>query len=166
MLGSTETCLDTDTKLKRIAWLSANEPHKRFDSLMHHFNEASLAACFHESDGNKAVGIDGVSIDPVSNVNGFVLSLLPELGTMGSKWGGVRATGSSTSSLSFDIELLYLPPYSPNLNLVERLWKFVKKKCLWSKYYANFEDFKEAIMDCLIQTHTTSTFKVFQDIVK
>lgn len=27
----------------------------------------------------------------------FVLSLLPELGTMGSKWGGVRVTGSSTS---------------------------------------------------------------------
>ena len=36
-----------------------------------------MAACFHEADGNKAVGIDGVSIDPVSHVNGFVLSLLP-----------------------------------------------------------------------------------------
>jgi transposase len=31
-----------------------------------------------------------------------------------------------------DIELLYLPAYSPNLNLIERLWKFVKKKCLYS----------------------------------
>lgn len=61
MLGSTATCLDTDTKLKRIAWLSANDPHKRFDSLMHHFNEASLAACFHELDGSKAVGIDEVT---------------------------------------------------------------------------------------------------------
>lgn len=61
MLGSTETYLDTDTKLKRIAWLSAKEPLKRFDSLMHHFNEASLAACFHELDGKKAVGIDGVT---------------------------------------------------------------------------------------------------------
>jgi hypothetical protein len=30
-------------------------------------------------------------------VKGFILSLLPELGTMGSQWGGVRATGSSTS---------------------------------------------------------------------
>jgi hypothetical protein len=30
-------------------------------------------------------------------VNDFVLSLLPELVTMGSKWGGVRVTGSSTS---------------------------------------------------------------------
>ena len=58
-------------------------------------------------------------------------------------------------ALSLNIELLYLPPYSPNLNLIERLWKFVKKKCLWSKYYSNFKDFKEAIMDCLNQTHTT-----------
>lgn len=58
-------------------------------------------------------------------------------------------------ALSLNIELLYLPPYSPNLNLIERLWKFVKKKCLWSKYYSNFKDFKEAIMDCLNQTNTT-----------
>ena len=53
------------------------------------------------------------------------------------------------------IELLYLPPYSPNLNLIERLWKFVKKKCLYSKYYAEFSEFKRAITDCLNQTHTT-----------
>lgn len=31
-----------------------------------------------------------------------------------------------------DIELLFLPPYSPNLNLIERLWKFVRKTCLYS----------------------------------
>ena len=35
---------------------------------------------------------------------------------------------------SLNIELLYIPPYSPNLNLIERLWKFVKKQCLYSKY--------------------------------
>lgn len=44
---------------------------------------------------------------------------------------------------------LYLPPYSPNLNIIERLWKFVKKECLYSKYYSNFEAFQEAIIDCL-----------------
>ena len=54
-----------------------------------------------------------------------------------------------------NIELLYLPPYSPNLNLIERLWKFVKKKCLYSKYYTNFSDLKRAITDCLNQTYTT-----------
>jgi len=56
---------------------------------------------------------------------------------------------------SLNIELLYLPAYSPNLNLIERLWKFVKKQCLYSKYYAEFESFKQAIGNCLSQTHTT-----------
>lgn len=60
-MGSTETCSMTDTKLKRIAWLSASDPHKRFDCLMHHFTVESLAACFHELDGKKAVGMDGVT---------------------------------------------------------------------------------------------------------
>lgn len=56
---------------------------------------------------------------------------------------------------SLDIELLYLPSYSPNLNIIERLWKFVKKKCLWSKYYSDFQDFKQSIENCLSQTGTT-----------
>jgi transposase len=47
------------------------------------------------------------------------------------------------------IELLFLPPYSPNLNLIERLWKWVKKQCLYSKYYSEFAAFKQAISDCL-----------------
>jgi len=60
-----------------------------------------------------------------------------------------------TLAETLQIELLYLPPYSPNLNLIERLWKFVKKKCLYSIYYANFNDFKSAICECLSQTQTT-----------
>ena len=47
------------------------------------------------------------------------------------------------------IELLYLPPYSPNLNLIERLWKFVKKKCLYAKFYEDFSQFSTAISNCL-----------------
>ena len=53
-----------------------------------------------------------------------------------------------------NIEFLYFPSYSPNLNLIERLWKFVKKECLYSKYYSDFLVFKEAISDCLNKTHT------------
>ena len=52
------------------------------------------------------------------------------------------------------IELLFLPPYSPNLNLIERLWKFVKRKCLYSTYYEKFQDFKAAITNCLNKTDT------------
>ncbi len=50
---------------------------------------------------------------------------------------------------SLGIELLYLPSYSPNLNLIERLWKFVKKKCFYSKYYPEFSLFKTAIATCI-----------------
>jgi transposase len=52
------------------------------------------------------------------------------------------------------IELLYLPTYSPNLNLIERLWKFVKKKCLYSRYYENFDLFSGAIRQCLSKVGT------------
>lgn len=48
-------------------------------------------------------------------------------------------------SKEVDIELLFLPPYSPNLNLIERLWKYIKKECLYNKYYEKFADFKSAI---------------------
>ena len=55
---------------------------------------------------------------------------------------------------SFNMELCFLPAYSPNLNLIERLWKFVKKECLYSKYHPDFTSFKAAILDCVSQTHT------------
>ena len=58
------------------------------------------------------------------------------------------------SAASLNIELLYLPAYSPNLNLIERFWKFVKKKCLYSKYYSDFTLFKSAITECLSKTQT------------
>jgi transposase len=54
---------------------------------------------------------------------------------------------------SLEIELLYLPTYSPNLNLIERLWKFVKKKCLYGKYYEDFAQFSSAISGCLNEAH-------------
>lgn len=45
---------------------------------------------------------------------------------------------------SMAIELLYLPPYAPNLNLIERIWLFFQKNILYNKYYPDFELFKEA----------------------
>ena len=47
------------------------------------------------------------------------------------------------------LELLFLPSYSPNLNLIEQLGKFVKKQCLYSQYYEKFEPFQAAIQECL-----------------
>jgi transposase len=59
------------------------------------------------------------------------------------------------TAASLQIELWFLPAYSPNLNLIERVWKFVKKQCLYSTYYADFAAFKTAIVTCLSQTNTT-----------
>ena len=42
------------------------------------------------------------------------------------------------------IELVFLPPYAPNLNLIERFWKFFKKQVLYNRYYETFEKFKQA----------------------
>jgi transposase len=61
----------------------------------------------------------------------------------------------------FGIDLLFLPPYSPNLNLIERLWKFIKKQCLYNRYYETFHQFKAAIDDCLDKVKST-----FSDQIK
>jgi transposase len=58
------------------------------------------------------------------------------------------------------IELLFLPPYSPNLNLIERLWKLTKQECLNSKYYANFVDFSAAIQSFLVNMNTSHHSKI------
>lgn len=41
----------------------------------------------------------------------------------------------------------FLPPYCPNLNLIERLWKFMKAQIMHNTYYENFADFFQAILD-------------------
>ena len=46
-----------------------------------------------------------------------------------------------------NIEPMYLPTYSPNLNLIERLWRFTKKKLLSNKYYSSFMKFKAVLDD-------------------
>ena len=56
-----------------------------------------------------------------------------------------RAYDVRDLALELNIELIYLPPYSPNLNIIERLWKFFKKEVMQNKYRQEFTDFHEAI---------------------
>jgi len=53
------------------------------------------------------------------------------------------------------VELIFLPTYSPNLNLIERLWKFVKAEVLNAAYHSTFDIFIKAIDSCVQDTHTT-----------
>jgi transposase len=69
------------------------------------------------------------------------------------------------------VELVFLPTYSPNLNLIERLWKFVKSEVLNAAYIGTFADFKNSIDECLYnldskylaQMHTliTANFQLY-----
>jgi transposase len=55
-----------------------------------------------------------------------------------------RAKGVQELADELGIELVYLPPYSPNLNPIERLWKFFKRKVLYNRYYETRVEFEEA----------------------
>jgi transposase len=41
-------------------------------------------------------------------------------------------------------KLIFLPAYCPNLNLIERLWKYFRKQVLYNRYYEHFAEFKAA----------------------
>lgn len=47
------------------------------------------------------------------------------------------------------IKFIFLPPYSPNLNLIERLWKFFKKNITYNKYYEKFALFRQECLNFL-----------------
>ena len=55
---------------------------------------------------------------------------------------------------NLNIQLQFLPSYSPNLNLIERLWKFLKKQVLYGRHYGTFADFCAAIDSCLAKIPT------------
>jgi transposase len=71
-----------------------------------------------------------------------------------------RCNAVKEKALALNIELLFLPTYSPNLNLIERLWRFVKKECLYSKYYKTANEFETAIKNCLGEINTAKKHKV------
>lgn len=51
--------------------------------------------------------------------------------------------------------LLFLPSYSPNLNLIERLWKFIKRRALYGRYHPTFAGFRAAIEETINGLSTT-----------
>jgi transposase len=73
-----------------------------------------------------------------------------------------------------EITLMFLPSYSPHLNLIERLGKFIKRRALYGRYHPKFADFQAAInqvIDGLPTTHAeklnslmTLNFQQFEDV--
>ncbi len=58
------------------------------------------------------------------------------------------------------IGLLFLPSYSPNLNLIERLWRFTKRKAAYGRYHPTFAHFRAAVQDVLDRVPTTHAGKL------
>ena len=52
------------------------------------------------------------------------------------------------------ISLLFLPSYSPHLNLIERLWKFTKRRSLYGRYHPTCAEFRAAIEKTLADIPT------------
>ncbi len=54
------------------------------------------------------------------------------------------------------VKIVFLPPYCPNLNLIERLWKFFRKKILYDCCCRTFDEFRKTTMDFFrdIKNHT------------
>jgi len=64
------------------------------------------------------------------------------------------------------ITLVFLPPYSPNLNLIERLWKFIKKQVCHGKYYETSDSFQNAIVECLNNLHKNPSNNKLRTLLK
>lgn len=56
--------------------------------------------------------------------------------------------------------LHFLPAYSPNLNPIERLWKWMKERVVYNVYYEDFEDFRKAILGFFVVLATVTTESV------
>ena len=72
-----------------------------------------------------------------------------------------------------NIELFFLPPYTPNLNLIERIWRFTKKKLVHNTYYDEFNDFFNAttaffdnldVHDEELSTLVTNNFEIIHAV--
>lgn len=57
------------------------------------------------------------------------------------------------AAAKYNINLVFLPTYSPNLNLIERVWKFVKSKVLNAAYKETFDQFCYSITECTENLH-------------
>ena len=83
--------VNMETKLKRIAELSAGDPKMKFNGLMTYFRKEYLEECFNKLDGRKAVGVDGQTKEMYEeDLSGNLSRLISRMKTMSYRPGPVR----------------------------------------------------------------------------
>lgn len=82
-----------------------------------------------------------------------------------------RSDGVKKLAKKLWIILHYLPPYSPNLNPIERLWKNMHQAVTYNTYYQTFDDFRQATLEFLknisrkkklLASRITDNFQIIQ----
>lgn len=64
------------------------------------------------------------------------------------------------------VELHFLPPYSPNLNPIERLWKWMKERVIYNTYYEHFEEFKAAVIGFFSVLSTVAVESILGQVLR
>lgn len=100
------------------------------------------------------------------SINGFLQNLLnanPTARTIHIIWdnaGYHRSKAVMAFAKKNNINIHYLPPYSPNLNPIERLWKLMHENVTYNQYYPKFKDFTEGILNCF------RNIKQYRDVIQ
>jgi transposase len=119
-----------------------------------------------------ALNIDGLEVETVINTTYINADTIIEmLGLLARKYLGTpifivldnaryqHCEAVKKAAAALGITLVFLPSYSPNLNLIERLWKFVKKKVLYAQYYDSVGKFHGAIRESMDRVNTDKKWK-------
>lgn len=103
-------------------------------------------------NGHRVVYQQADKVD-ADSISGFLCELRskhPEKRTIHVIWdraGYHRDKAIQEFAKGLAIELHYLPPYSPNLNPIERLWQLMHERVTYNRYYATFKEFTDAILN-------------------
>lgn len=107
---------------------------------------------------NGALGIENLDITVLSEETIDTYSMMRLVLTLEEKQKAGRVylvVDNASYNHSYELQLFlddhprvylkYLPPYSPNLNIIERLWRFFHQKHR-DKYFEKFKDFEETVL--------------------
>jgi transposase len=93
--------------------------------------------------------VDWVNFESISAFLTQLQAANPTAGKIHIIWdnAGYHKSGDMKAFVeNTNLQLHFLPPYSPNLNPIERLWKILHEQVTYNKYYDKLRDFTEAIV--------------------